>query len=71
MVNLTHKNSKLLVIKVLIIIKIMKVILTMKVIVIITIIITGITKCRGRYRAPTGTNNGAPCDITEWLKSFK
>ena len=63
MVNLPHKNGKLLVIKILIITKIMKVILAIKVIVIITIIITGITKCRGRYRTPTGTNN--------WLKSFK
>ena len=25
----------------------------------------------GRYRTPTTTNNGAPCDITEWPKTFK
>ena len=62
-VNLPHKNSKLLVIKNLIIIKIIKMILTIKVIVIIPLI-TIITKRRGRYRAPTTTNSGAPCDIT-------
>ena len=41
-------------------------ILTIKVIVIITIII----KCRDRYRTPTTTNNGAPCNITEWPKAL-
>ena len=58
-------------IKVLIIIKIMKMILTIKVIVITTIIITIMIKCRGRYRTPTTTNKGAPCNITEWPKAFK
>ena len=58
-------------IKILIIIKIIKMILTIKVIVIITIIITIIIKCRGRYRTPTTTSNGAPCEITEWSKAFK
>ena len=71
MVNLPHKNSKLLVIKILIIIKIIKMILTIKVIVIITIIITIVLKCRGRYRTPTATSNRAPCGFTEWLKVFK
>ena len=46
-------------------------ILTIKVTVIITIIITIIIKCKGRYRTPTTTNNGAPCGITEWSKAFK
>ena len=58
-------------IKILIIIKIIKMILTIKVIVIITIIITITKKCRGRFRTPTATNDGAPCDITEWPKAFK
>ena len=58
-------------IKNLIIIKIIKMTLAIKVIVIITIIITMIIKCRGRYRTLTTTNNGAPCDITEWSKAFK
>ena len=71
MVNLPHTNSKLLVIKILIIIKIIKTILTIKVIVIIKIIITIIIKCRGRYRTPKTTNNGAPCEITEWPKALK
>ena len=66
-----HRNSKLLLIKILIIIKMIKMILAIKVIVIITIIITIIIKCGGRYRAPTTTNNGAPCDATEWPKAFK
>ena len=57
-VNLPHKNSKLLLIKILIIRKTTKMILTIKVIIIITIIIIIITiiiiivkitkKCRGR-----------------------
>ena len=53
-VNLPHKNSKLLLMKILIIIKLIKMILTIKVIVIITIIIT--IKCRGRYWMHTKTN---------------
>ena len=64
-VNLPNKNSKLLVIKILIIIKIIKMILTRKLIVIIAIILTIIIKCKGIYRTPTTTSNGAPCDITE------
>ena len=51
--------------------KIIKMISTIKVIAILTIIITIIIKCRGRYRTPTTTNNGALCDITEWPKAFK
>ena len=58
-------------IKTLIIIKIIEMILTIKVIVIITIMITIKIKFRGRYRTPTTANNGAPCDITEWPKTFK
>ena len=63
--NLPHKNSKLLLIKILLIIEIIKMILTRKVIVIITVIIiiiiiitttTIIIKCRGKYRTPTTTN---------------
>ena len=69
MFNLPHKNRKLLVIKILIT-KIIEIILTIKVIVII-IIIKIIIKCRGRYRTPATTNNGTPCDITEWPKGFK
>ena len=58
--------------KILITIKLIKIVLTIKVIVIITIvIITTTIKCRGRYRTPTTTDNGAPCDITEWPKAFK
>ena len=44
-------------------------ILTIIVIVIITIII--IIKCIGRYRTPTTTNNGTPCEIAEWSKAFR
>ena len=56
-VNLPHKSSKLLLIKILIIIEIIKMILTIKVIVIITIIIiTIIINCRSRYRTPAPTN---------------
>ena len=57
--------------KILIIIKIIKTILTIKVIVIMTIMITIIMKCKGRYRTPTTTNNGASCEITKWPKAFK
>ena len=46
-------------------------ILAIKVLVIITTITTIIIKCRDKYRAPTTTNNGAPCDITEWPKALK
>ena len=35
----------------------------------VTVII--IIKCRGRYTMPTTTNNGAPCEIAEWLKAFR
>ena len=61
MVNLTHKNSKLLLIKIPIITKIIKMILTTTatttIIIIIVIIITiikiiKIIKCRSIYRTP-------------------
>ena len=56
-------------IKILIITKIIKTVLTIKVIVTVTMIITIIIKCSSRYRTPTTTNNGAPCDIREWSKA--
>ena len=56
--NLPHKNSKLLLIKILIVIEIIKMILTIiAILIIITKIITTIIiKYRGRYRTPTRTN---------------
>ena len=48
MVNLPHKNSKPLLIKILTLIKIIKMIMM--------IIITKIIKCRGICRIPTATN---------------
>ena len=57
MVNLAHKNSKLLLIKILIIIKLLNMMLAITVTVIITpVIITIIIKCKGRYRTPATTN---------------
>ena len=62
MVNLLHKNSIYLLIKILIIIEIIKMIVTKKVILLITIIIiiiiitTKIIICRGRYRTLTRTS---------------
>ena len=57
MINLAHKNSKLLLIKILIIIKLLNMILAITVTVIITpVIITIIIKCKGRYRTPATTN---------------
>ena len=75
--NLPHKNSKLLLIKILIIIKIIKMILTtiIIIIIIITIIIiiikiTKIIKWRSIYRTPQQPKRTS-CDITKCPKAFK
>ena len=79
--NLPHKNSKLLLIKILIIIKIIKMILTTIIIIIIIIIITiiiiiiiikitKIIKWRSIYRTPQQRKRTS-CDITKCPKAFK
>ena len=78
--NLPHKNSKLLLIKILIIIKIIKMILTTIIIIIIIIIIitiiiiiikiTKIIKWRSIYRTPQQPKRTS-CDITKCPKAFK
>ena len=75
--NLPHKNSKLLLIKILIIIKIIKMILTTIIIIIIIITmiiviikITKIIKWRSIYRTPQQPKRTS-CDITKCPKAFK